>query len=179
MKLCDYNNVHPLNGDLGMYFRGCYISKVTEDETQVMLVCEVSLIDEEGDPCKLENIQFYGDIWSSNGSNRDSWVGTEVDVSVPLPGYRKIGDSLSYLRYITENRTTKKGIDPRRVHGVDSLNLKVMYQVLNGENLGDLIESEGFIQFRGETVGSRIDSTIILVPRYKSLEEYICQRLGN
>lgn len=181
MKLSDDNNEHPLAGDLGMYFRGTFVANLN---TKVVMKVDDVFCEEDMDQSRLCNLNFTG---STSEGHSQTWPGDTVSIELPLAGYRIIEHQVCYFSLATENRTNKKGLDPRRVRlngEGTAVTHEMALELFFGNNLGNyyFIPSEGgdYDAFwKSQHVGKIINGEPHLKDNFKSMEKTICQRLEH
>ena len=185
--LHDHNNQHPLAGDLSMYFRGTYVAKELFGVLRVMYVREVSQ-DTSIDSNKLRSVRLHGDTIDTKGSieRDDTWTADNL-LDLPKQGYRLLGTTPYYISYSSENRSNKKGLDPRKVKfNGKALDLTLIRALVIYEDKpfrlkfsSDLIGHKGTLLWRGLDIGTFKDGVATIKQDYEYLEDYVCKVLAR
>ncbi|AUX83646.1 hypothetical protein FDJ32_gp17 [Pseudomonas phage NV1] len=184
-------NQHPLTEDMRMYYAGTYIFRHgSEGEVQCMMVNGTERI---GDDTKFDGFRFVGDIHTAEKSLPDVWTfrGDELLDWRPFSGYYDVdGKGKRYITFSVNNRTQRKGVDPRNivVNGrQNNLNCKIMCKVFeqsltmcSNPASRDLWVNDGKVHWKGNQVGT-LDKEGVFTPgeHHKQIEEFVCRLLQN
>ncbi|ARB31540.1 hypothetical protein B5P22_31025 [Pseudomonas tolaasii] len=184
-------NQHPLTEDMRMYYAGTYIFRYGP-EGEVQCMC-VNGTERTGDDTKLDGFNFIGDVFNADKQIDGVWSfkGDQLLDWRPFSGYYDIdGKGKKYITFSVNNRTQRKGVDPRNIvlNGrSNGLNCKVMCKVFE-QSLNmcsnpasrDIYVDGDKVNWKGNLVGT-IDKVGVFVPgdKHKQIEDFICRLLQN
>ena len=183
-------NRHPLTGDFQMYYRGTY---VCQDGPQGYSTMYVEAVTNDGDDRILSNLRFIGRVCSPEGVISPApvtWAGDQLSVRVPRYGYYQL-PGLSgpvYLSYQAQNRTNRKGLDPRTILFNSRSREVITHQQVNtlfnqcgfpGSFGRDLCVFNNNLMWKGTKVGLLVSGDVTLLNKYEPLREMLCEQLGK
>ncbi|UMO76479.1 hypothetical protein DNAM_530 [Pseudomonas phage BroderSalsa] len=183
-------NRHPLTEDFRMYFSGTYVLRIADGgEVQAMYV---ETTDRNGDDTQLSGVTFMGSTYNSKGRVAvDSFSADQMIEFRPVSGYFDIGrGEKEYISFTVNNRTQKKGIDPRCAmangRGLD-LNGKIVAKLfeqsqamISNPAARDInVTKDGEVHWKGLHVGKTTGGEYTPIEQYKGLEKLVCRLLQN
>lgn len=183
-------NRHPLTADFQMYYRGTYVCRQAPDGYDTMYVENVT---SNGDDRVVNNLLFIGHVCRASGEVLDdlqTWPGSEIEVRIPKHGYYSVPGSTApiYLSYAPQNRTNRRGMDPRVImingRGKSDLRHRTINVLFNqcefpGQFSRDLCVHSNNLLWKGMTVGTLVNGNVTIQPKYEKVRELICEQLGK
>lgn len=184
-------NQHPLVADFQMYYRGCYVCRAVPDGYDTMYV---EAITADGDEREIANIRFVGHVFRCGASGPEeelhTWRGDEIEVRIPRHGYYSLPGSTVpvYLSYVAQNRTNRRGLDPRTIliNGRTkgdlrhrSINILFNQCLFPGQFSRDLCVYNNNLLWKGMEVGTLVNGNVTIQTKYEKAKELICEQLGR
>lgn len=184
-------NRHPLTADFQMYYRGCYICRSGPNGYDTMYVDTVNAA---GDDRQVRNIRFHGPVFRAGQTEADDnwgeWAGDEIEVRIPRHGYYLFNGSSTpvYLSYQAQNRTNRRGLDPRTVMINGRVKPDLRHRQINtlfnqcefpGQFSRDLCVHDNSLLWKGVAVGTLVNGNVTINASYEKAKELICEQLGK
>lgn len=183
-------NTHPLTGDFNMYYTGTYIFRLIDGVPHTMMV---EGTEQDGDDTQLDGVLMLGTVFNERENlGFQRWPASTMEAVRPFSGYFNLAggaDERSYLTWSVNNRTQRKGVDPRnalvggRPSGLSGSQMcKVFSQSLEMNSrpgYRDIYIKDGTVHWKGLKVGTMGDSGYVANEQYKQLEVLICRLLQH
>lgn len=186
----DLNNDHPLAGDFTMYYGNTYVFFEKEGVPHVMYV---EGTEEDGDDTRFDGFILLGRTYTlDDNEGRYSRVRfSDVVTDRPASGYYDIhgtGFRNVYVTFAVNNRTQKKGLDPRNfiLNGIGSNGslypvhvLRIFLQsrdMISSPSHRDFYTEEGKRVFwKGMLVGDLVEGQLVVKDEFKKQEGLLCR----
>lgn len=183
-------NTHPLTGDFSMYYSGTYIFAIIDGVPHTMMVEGTEKV---GDDTQLDGVQMLGQVYNERqnvGFGR--WLASTIEAVRPFSGYFNVNDpaaSRNYLTWVVNNRTQRKGIDPRnavldgrgfQLSGTQMCKVFAQSLEMNSRpGYRDIFIDDNKVHWKGLHVGTMTDGAYVAEEKHKKLETLVCRLLQN
>lgn len=184
-------NRHPLSADFNMYYNGTYIFRQGPKGYEAMMV---EGTDRNGDDTMPSGVNLMGQAYNSAGElGFQTWTGDEIINFRPISGYYAVGrtkERSSYLSFSVNNRTQRKGFDPRNVllnsspwapNGQRMVQIFEQAQGLDSRpGARDIfVDKAGKVHWKGVHTGTNTDGKYVSEEAFKQFEEIVCRLLQS
>uniref|UniRef100_A0AB39C6W6 Virion structural protein n=1 Tax=Pseudomonas phage KV2023 TaxID=3234047 RepID=A0AB39C6W6_9CAUD len=186
----DLNNRHRLAGDFNMYYSSTFAFFRVDGEPRVVYVDDTESI---GDDRQFDGFRLLGNVFRPDGGQYyGGVVYSEVEGVRPPSGYYDVfgsGERDTYVSFLVNNRTQRKGVDPRNVlinHGQQAVTGQMMIRIfLQAEEMisdpahRDFFIKDGVVNWKGVKVGQMVDNRLSVDEQFKNQEDLLCRLLAH
>ncbi|BDA97009.1 hypothetical protein [Pseudomonas phage vB_PaS-HSN4] len=167
----DLNSDHPLAGDFTMYYGYTYAFFRKDGVPHVMYVEGPEY---DGDDPRFDGFRLLGNVYRPDGSNYyGGVVYSEVESVRPSSGYYDVfgrGVRDTYVSFLVNNRTQRKGVDPRNIllnHGQQAITGDMLIRIFTqAEEMISAPSDRGFfimdgvVHWKGLKAGPTVDGRL-------------------
>jgi hypothetical protein len=154
----------------------------------------VDAIESDGDDRQLRNILFRGRVVLASGEDTSeeisTWRGDIIEVRIPKHGYYSLPGMSGpvYLSYLPQNRTNRRGLDPRTImingRAKSDLRRRQINTLFNqcefpGQFSRDLCVHNNNLLWKGILVGTLVNGDVTILNQYQQVRDLICEQLGK
>lgn len=188
-------NQHPLTEDMRMYYGQTYIFREKDGKVEAMLVENTEAV---GDDRLMDGFEFIGLVFTSDTKPEDAvygrFLGSDMIEYRPFSGYYDLSKKGLRNRYVTfavNNRSQRKGLDPRNIlingapsglHGWQIVELYEQSQQMcsNPASRDIFVTKAGEVHWKGQLVGTLgKEGKFTSNENHKPVEELVCRLLQN